>query len=227
MKQCEICGETKGQIYGKAAYGMDLCRKHYTHLRRHGEILERTTMDSNEYVVNGNVTEIILYDKSYNESGRALIDTKFIDIAKEYKWCISNNYVAHSCNGKTTKLHRLVTNAPDGLVVDHINHNPLDNRLSNLRVCTQSENMCNTVNRSDNTSGYKGVYWDKSRGLWMASIQVKNKSKHLGRFPDINDAIEARRKAVEKYFGEFAYNPESDVSYATQSQPLVNQGEQC
>lgn len=87
---------------------------------------------------------------------------------------------------------------PEG-EIDHINGIRYDNRISNLRVVSRSDNRMNCAKSSKNTSGFIGVTWDKSKSKWQASIQVGGKQIHIGRFVDINDAAEARRLAEIKY----------------------------
>lgn len=89
--------------------------------------------------------------------------------------------------------------SPTG-VIDHINHDRLDNRPENLRDVTHVENTRNSKLSTANTSGTTGVYWDKSRKLWIASIKVNYKSISLGRYADIEDAI-AARSVANKLFG--------------------------
>lgn len=84
--------------------------------------------------------------------------------------------------------------------VDHINGDKSDNRLTNLRAVSRSENMKNTSLRSDNTSGVTGVYFDKSRCLWAAEILAGGKRSHLGRYRTKKEAVLAR-KAAEIRFG--------------------------
>lgn len=81
-----------------------------------------------------------------------------------------------------------------GLQVDHINGNPLDNRRSNLRMLTPSDNSRNQKDRSDNKSGFKGVHYDRSRGKWMAFVGGKP-FKNLGRFDTFEEAKAARLAA--------------------------------
>lgn len=87
---------------------------------------------------------------------------------------------------------------PDG-VIDHINHNGLDNRIVNLRVTDRSHNNRNATLRKDSTSGVAGVSWDKSQNKWIAQINADGKRKHLGSFTNIEDAIKARKSAVLQY----------------------------
>ena len=91
-------------------------------------------------------------------------------------------------------------------VIDHINHNTLDNRKQNLRIVTRVQNQMNMSKRKDNTSGFTGVHFNKRSDKWMATIQVNYKSINLGTFKNKEDAIEARKKAEEKYFGKESYN---------------------
>lgn len=88
--------------------------------------------------------------------------------------------------------------------LDHRNGIRHDNALSNLRTATSSQNAHNSSKHSDNTSGLKGVSWDKTKGKWQAKICVKYRQIHLGRFNDIAAAAEAYAIAARKYHGKFA-----------------------
>lgn len=101
-------------------------------------------------------------------------------------------------------MHREIMNAPLGMDVDHINGDRLDNRKSNLRVCTHAENRRNTKTPTTNKSGYKGVSWCIRDNKWIAFITLNGKSKNLGRYIDIMDAARAYNNAAIKYFGEYA-----------------------
>lgn len=101
-------------------------------------------------------------------------------------------------------IHRLIMDPGEGMVVDHINGNPLDNRKSNLRVCSQAENTRNARLRTNNKTGVRGVYWDKCRELWAAKISANNKTITLGRFATIEEATYARRSAENRIHGGFS-----------------------
>ena len=88
-------------------------------------------------------------------------------------------------------------------IVDHIDGNPLNNKIENLRAATNSQNQANTRLSKANTSGYKGVYFHKSTGLWQASVRKDKKLIHLGLFQNIEDAVKARRTHFEVLHGEF------------------------
>jgi hypothetical protein len=105
----------------------------------------------------------------------------------------------------TIRFHRELLNCPDNKVVDHINHNTLDNRICNLRICTDRENCRNRKKRSDNTSGYKGVYYRKDLKKYSAQIKLDNKRKTIGHFHCKHEAAKAYNDYAIKYYGEFAY----------------------
>jgi len=88
--------------------------------------------------------------------------------------------------------------------IDHKNGNGLDNRWDNLRSATRSQNMANTKLPLTNTSGYKGVRWDKARGKWRAEIRIKGRSRHLGLFATAEEAHAAYMEKAREVFGEFA-----------------------
>ncbi len=83
--------------------------------------------------------------------------------------------------------------------IDHIDGNRLNNRLSNLRDVTRTENARNMALRFDSTSGSTGVCWDKNRRKWIAQIRVNRLRINLGRFSDLDDAITARKNAEVRY----------------------------
>lgn len=88
--------------------------------------------------------------------------------------------------------------------IDHINGDPADNRIVNLRLCTETQNLANAKLRKDNTSGVKGVYWHKQSRKWYAFITIDKKVTYLGGFHNIEDAIAARQGMAAHVFGEFA-----------------------
>jgi len=109
-------------------------------------------------------------------------------------------------SGERTYLHRFIMNSPKGKVIDHINGDKLDNRKQNLRIYTIKQNIINSKISKNNTSGYTGVSFRKNRNVYRANIMVNRKQIYLGSFERIEDAVLARKKAEEKYFGEFAYS---------------------
>lgn len=88
--------------------------------------------------------------------------------------------------------------------LDHKNGDPSDNRISNLRLATTSQNLMNSKTRTDNTSGVKGVSWSRKSKKWYAYIVVDQKMRALGLYDEIDDAITARKRAETELHGEFA-----------------------
>lgn len=83
--------------------------------------------------------------------------------------------------------------------IDHINGDPSDNRIANLRTVPQSDNVKNSRRRSDNTSGVTGVVFEKRRGHWVAQMHVSGRCIHLGGYANKEDAISARKAAEVRY----------------------------
>lgn len=116
---------------------------------------------------------------------------------------------------KRAYIHRLMAIAfipndnPLNTCIDHIDGNPSNNCLKNLRWCTQQQNVFNTKIPTTNTSGYKGVIWDKSRNKWCASIEFNGKRINLGRFETIEEARDVRQAKARELFGEFVHSSES------------------
>lgn len=177
------------------------CDKHYKQIKKYGKILDRTRYDLNEIVIHGDYAEIILYNKNQDEVGRALIDLEDVDRVKNIRWGFSCGYAVNSNTG--ISLHRFIMDCPKGKVIDHINHNPLDNRKCNLRICSQQENIMNKSKQSNNTTGHTGVYWRERDNKWEVYICVNYKLIYLGQYDNKEEAIEARKKAEIKYFGEY------------------------
>jgi len=105
---------------------------------------------------------------------------------------------------KNLHLHRFIMNAPEGMVVDHIDGNGLNNQKSNLRICTHSQNAMNSRTRSSNSTGVRGVSFDSQTGKWRATITHKGKMKNLGRYKELEEAIGIRKEAEKEIFGDFA-----------------------
>ena len=109
-------------------------------------------------------------------------------------------------NGRqmTVRMHRFITDAKSGQIIDHRDGDGLNNTRGNLRQCSKSQNAMNSRIRNTNKSGFKGVCWHKRINKWYAQIQVKGKKVHLGYFTCIMKASKAYIAAAKKYHGEFA-----------------------
>jgi predicted Zn-ribbon and HTH transcriptional regulator len=98
-------------------------------------------------------------------------------------------------------MHQLIAGSRN---VDHVDGNGLNNRRSNLRPATKSQNGANARKNPGKTSRYKGVFWDRERSAWQAKIMVNRKALSLGRFASEEDAALAYDLAAREAFGEFA-----------------------
>jgi hypothetical protein len=120
----------------------------------------------------------------------------------------NDGYIQISINNYRYCAHRLAWLYEYGEFpknyIDHINGNPEDNRLCNLREATNQQNVFNSKLRKDNTSGIKGVIWDKSRNSWKAQIFLNGKCFNLGRYANIEDAESVVNKARLNLHNEFA-----------------------
>lgn len=145
----------------------------------------------------------------------AIVDDKDFKFLSQWNWHLRKTLnkerfyavrMSPRVKGKQTviKMHSLIIGTPKGMDTDHINGDGLDNRKSNLRICTRSENCLNRRRHSNNKSGYKGVFWHKQSKKWEVSIQINKKQITIGRFENIKEAIKVCKNARIKYHKEFA-----------------------
>ena len=139
-----------------------------------------------------------------------LVDDDDYDLVSVYKWSADRrgkNWYARAWDGVAKKiiyLHRCIMGFPDS-EVDHKNRGGLDNRRCNLRLATRSGQAANRTISRNNTSGYRGVAFNKRRGKWMAYVEVGGKRKYLGAdFLTAEEASIARDAAAAELHGEFA-----------------------
>lgn len=119
----------------------------------------------------------------------------------------SNGYHNLRWNGKLVGAHRLAWLYIHGEIphqIDHINGDPSDNRIANLRPSTQAQNRLNSRTRRDSRSGLKGIHYRADRNKWRATIGPRGAVKHLGYFETQELAREAYREAAIALYGEFA-----------------------
>lgn len=135
---------------------------------------------------------------------QTIIDDDDFDKVAMYKWNLVKGYLATRINGTFVSLHRLISNAPNNLQVDHINGNTLDNRKCNLRFCSNQQNSFNRPKNRVSTSNYKGVSWFKRDNKWRARIAYNGRQIHLGYFNNEKEAAIMYNLAAKQMFGEFA-----------------------
>jgi hypothetical protein len=143
-----------------------------------------------------------------------VVDEADLDLVQAYRWHVMparhTTYAVATVGSPramrtTIRVHRLIMDAPQDVEVDHIDHDGLNNRRSNLRLATGTQNLGNMRHRGGTTSRYKGVYWSARDRRWLATISVASKSIHLGSFVIEEEAARAYDAAAVQAFGEFAY----------------------
>lgn len=144
------------------------------------------------------------------------INSEDYDKVKDICWYVGEgNYIYGSLGGEKYQLHRLIMDCPDDLLVDHIGGDKTrnDNRRFNLRYATHSQNNQNVKMSPNNKSGVAGVSWDSTAQKWMAGISKDRHHHTIGRYDKFEDAVEARLKAEDEYFGEFSYRNSQRIYY--------------
>lgn len=147
----------------------------------------------------------------------AIVDAEDFAFINQWKWKYSNgramrtqhvgtvgNWRDGKRKDKAVMMHRVIMDAPQGMDVDHINGNPLDNRKSNLRICEHQQNKGNTKKPISNKSGYKGVSWDKVNKMWLVSTSYFGKSYNFGRFSNLVEAALEYDNVAKQLHGEYA-----------------------
>lgn len=140
----------------------------------------------------------------------AIVDDENFESLAQWRWHTNTQGYAVRTKklpgGKTRKvyMHREIMGNPEGVEVDHRNGNTTDNRRENLRVATKFQNEQNRGKNRNNTSGYKGVGFDKLTNRWTAKIDSGGKTHWLGRFKTAEEASLAYNAAAQRLHGEFA-----------------------
>lgn len=209
--RCCICGR---QLFRKIkSHGKVYCKKHYHQLKKYGKPIDnnpRTILDRNEIIIEGNVAHIKIYDAHCNHIATTIIDAEDVSKIRYTKWKLSSSgYIMNTpkFKGSNKHLSRVILDTNE--FVDHINHNPLDNRKKNLRVVTKSQNQMN--------ANYKGV--QHLGGKWYARIKIHQKTIPLGGYLDEEEALYARWYAEQVLFKEYACpKPEPEILKSRKSQ---------
>lgn len=216
LTKCCVCGKPARSTYPKD--GNQYCRKHYMQMYHHGHLLERTIYDRNIFIDHPeeNYTEIVTYDKDFNESYHCIIDLDKKPLVENYKVYVKGHgnklYATISYNKRKLFLHRFLmgyktTDYKLEETIDHINGDSLDNRLCNLRICSQKDNMKNI----QKTYKFIGVGWLKYNHKWNARIMSNYQSIHIGNYETYEEAVLARLKKEQELCGE--YGPNKNLYY--------------
>ena len=142
----------------------------------------------------------------------ALVDDEDFERLNIYKWYVSQGSktkYSYAKNSAVGSMARFIMNCPSNKLVDHKNHNTLDNQRHNLRICGKRENKQNAKLHNNSSSQYKGICWNKRQNAWTARIKLSNIfgesfSKFLGYFEDEIEAAKAYDRAAKEEFSDFA-----------------------
>jgi hypothetical protein len=204
MEHCNSCNRTDKLSRfrnGDAWY----CPKHYSQLYRYGYTFNgRKSKRQNTIKIDKSTTSLFTV-----RGEEILIDTEDLEKIKTYYWSLNTqgyvitNQRQSNNKFKHIRLHLLLLGKKfDHLQIDHINGNKLDNRKSNLRLCTHQQNCFNIRLKKNNKTGIAGVSPTRN-DTWRARIMINKQEIRLGHFRLFGDAIQARWQAEEKYFGKF------------------------
>lgn len=134
-----------------------------------------------------------------------LLDAADVELAAQYQWTVgTHGYATHGAGKNQILLHRLLMGLTGAETVDHINRNKLDNRRSNLRVCTMAQNSMNKDRLDYGQNPYKGICKTR-QGTWQAQITHKGNQIYLGCYHDPVDAAKAYDTAARRLYGEYAF----------------------
>lgn len=197
MKICSVEGcEERSRRNG-------VCEKHHYHFKKYGFALPDHFgyKSGNRIEVVGESAIISVYGRGFRLKAECFIDACDVDLVKNFRWNLYNGYVAEHKENK--RIHRVILGeSADGLQVDHIDWNPLNNRRSNLRLVTSMENQWNTRLTKRNKSGFKGV--SKSLGKWRADTRVDKLPVYIGTYDTPKEAALAYDEHVLSHRGEYA-----------------------
>lgn len=159
-------------------------------------------LSENEIIVDGDTCTMYLYNRQGIKNRETIFNKQFLSTIKKFRWSAYKHrntyYVVTNLDEKQQieykrtrlKFHQLILPCKKPFMVDHKNHDGLDNRLENLKIVTNRQNCENRTRK--NKSGYLGIHWHSRDKVWSGTIQVKGKPIHTGNFKDKKEAFKAR-----------------------------------
>jgi hypothetical protein len=153
----------------------------------------------NPYRIEGECAIIGLLDRRGAVAAEVIIDLADLAVVLPRRWCLQRTrvlYAVTSDRGRSVYMHRFLIGAPPGRVVDHRNHDGLDNRRANIRECSVAENTFHRrAARPGSRSGVRNVYWHKATRSWYVEVAASGRRHFFGSFRDIHEAEQAAIKA--------------------------------
>lgn len=146
------------------------------------------------------MTKIIYLTKGFVTK----VDDEDFDELSQFNWQagVQASGTVYAVRHGGVRMHRVILNAPKGRLVDHADHDGLNNQRFNLRLTDYTGNCRNSTSRRGSSSRFLGV--DRNEGSWRARIQVEKRNLFLGRFPSEAEAAQAYDEAAREHFGAFA-----------------------
>ena len=194
--KCETCGKEFDKLRHEIA------RRKYHYCCR--KCYHESTKNPINIIIKDDYAEINIKNRANNVI-TTLIDLddleliKNISMSPQYDKTINGYYIRCLYNKESTSLHRAIMDCPSDMQVDHINHDTLDNRKCNLRICTNKQNSENKkVVKSK--SGHRNIYWNKRLNKWEISLGINGKSTYFGVYSNLEDAITVAKKAREENY---------------------------
>lgn len=190
---CDACGIGNNKKEIRPYHGMMLCPKHRMQIYRYNKIIDasqRTTHQKNDIIIKENHAEVIIRNNKSEKVCTALIDINDLDLIKQYKWHITNRYIATRINNKEVLMHRMILNYYGDFDIDHINQNKFDNRKSNLRIV---KHVINAQNISK-----LGIY-KAPKNKWRVYVKRFGKRYYLGTYKNYDDALKVRNNFVDEF----------------------------
>lgn len=158
----------------------------------------------NDVIRRDGYCELVLRDKTGAEVGRAKVGEEDLTRVAPFSWCLDHEGYARNTRAGG-RMHRLILGAARGQLIDHESEDKLDNRRTNIRFASQSQNIHHRARKANNKSGAIEVIWRSHLGKWQAFIGADRKRYHVGYFNVFDDAIAARDRRAIELFGDYAY----------------------
>lgn len=201
-----------------------LCDKHKYQFERHGKFIKHTRFDSNEILYDdGVILKLGYYNREGDLLGEFVVDKEDYRKIKDYKWFLKSNEgsivsnITHKNKSIShLKLHNVIMNVQtdneNGIIVDHIDGNVLNNSKSNLRIANRTINSINKTIQSNNRTGVVGVVKGSTEYSWMPQIKINYKMIRLGTKHTFDEAVISRLRGEAKYFHEYSRNYNHDTN---------------